>query len=60
MIDAALFFGFGFAPFRGGPLHFVHAFGSAKIRGRLVSLAGSHGERFTSDPAWAAMAAKVG
>jgi 3-hydroxyacyl-CoA dehydrogenase/enoyl-CoA hydratase/3-hydroxybutyryl-CoA epimerase len=48
--DAAVIFGTGFAPFRGGPLHY------AKVRGDvpevLARLEKQHGPRFAPDPGW--------
>ncbi|WP_156025960.1 3-hydroxyacyl-CoA dehydrogenase NAD-binding domain-containing protein [Sulfitobacter sp. 20_GPM-1509m] len=49
-VDAAVIFGTGWAPFRGGPMHY------AKVRRdvprRLEALAAEHGARFASDPGW--------
>ena len=49
-VDAAMIFGTGWAPFRGGPLHY------AKVRGdvpeTLRQLAEKHGARFDPDPGW--------
>ncbi len=58
VIDAAMIFGSGFAPFRGGPMHYAHARGPAEVRAKLTSLAEIHGERFAPDPGWDALAAK--
>lgn len=52
-IDAALVFGAGFAPFRGGPLHYARTRGATEVRQRLDALAKAHGERFRPDPGWA-------
>lgn len=51
-IDAALIFGAGFAPFRGGPLHYAKARGVDEIRAQLADLADAHGDRFRPDPGW--------
>src|SRR5690606_18816429 len=53
IVDAALIFGTGFAPFRGGPLHYARQCGSEDIQSRLRKLAEHHGERFAPDPGWA-------
>ena len=52
-VDGAMIFGTGFAPFRGGPMHYAHARGPADVRARLAELAQSHGERFAPDAGWA-------
>jgi len=53
LIDAALIFGTGFAPFRGGPLHYARARGLDAIVERLKDLARQHGDRFEPDEGWA-------
>ncbi len=49
-VDGAMVFATGFAPFRGGPLHY------ARVRGdvpqTLERLAQVYGERFRPDPGW--------
>ncbi|HEY2274661.1 MAG TPA: 3-hydroxyacyl-CoA dehydrogenase NAD-binding domain-containing protein [Steroidobacteraceae bacterium] len=57
LADAAVIFGTGFAPFRGGPLAYAHARGIGAIVTRLEELAARHGPRFTPDPGWALFAA---
>jgi len=52
LIDAGVIFGTGFAPFRGGPLHHIHAEGETDIAKRLAELKQMHGERFAPDEAW--------
>ncbi|MEQ9257640.1 MAG: 3-hydroxyacyl-CoA dehydrogenase NAD-binding domain-containing protein [Roseovarius sp.] len=52
-VDAAMIFGTGFAPFRGGPMRYARARGPAEIRGRLAALAEAHGPRFAPDDGWA-------
>jgi 3-hydroxyacyl-CoA dehydrogenase / enoyl-CoA hydratase / 3-hydroxybutyryl-CoA epimerase len=52
-IDAALIFGAGFAPFRGGPMHYARARGMRAVQDRLNELADAHGARFRPDPGWA-------
>jgi 3-hydroxyacyl-CoA dehydrogenase/enoyl-CoA hydratase/3-hydroxybutyryl-CoA epimerase len=51
-VDAGVIFATGFAPFRGGPLHYAKARGIANISGRLAELAAQYGERFRPDPGW--------
>ncbi len=50
--DAAMIFATGFAPFRGGPLHYAKARGHDDIRARLEAFAVAHGARFTPDAYW--------
>jgi 3-hydroxyacyl-CoA dehydrogenase / enoyl-CoA hydratase / 3-hydroxybutyryl-CoA epimerase len=52
LIDAAVLFGTGFAPFRGGPLAYARARGAAAIVTRLTELAARYGERFAPDAGW--------
>ncbi len=51
-LDAAMVFGAGFAPFRGGLMHYARARGAAAIRARLTKFAEQFGPRFTPDPDW--------
>ena len=53
LIDAGVIFGTGFAPFRGGPLHYARARGVAACVQRLQELAQRHGARFAPDEGWA-------
>ncbi len=55
-IDAAMIFGTGFPPFRGGPLHYARQRGVAETESRLDALAREHGERFKPDPGWSKIA----
>jgi 3-hydroxyacyl-CoA dehydrogenase/enoyl-CoA hydratase/3-hydroxybutyryl-CoA epimerase len=55
LLDAGMIFGTGFAPFRGGPLHYARARGVASIVARLEALAAVHGARFRPDEGWAAL-----
>jgi 3-hydroxyacyl-CoA dehydrogenase/enoyl-CoA hydratase/3-hydroxybutyryl-CoA epimerase len=55
LLDAGMIFGTGFAPFRGGPLHYARARGVAAIVARLEELASRHGPRFRPDEGWAAL-----
>jgi len=57
LLDAGMIFGTGFAPFRGGPLHYARARGVAAIVARLEQLAAQHGPRFRPDAGWAALGA---
>ncbi len=57
LLDAGMIFGTGFAPFRGGPLHYARARGVAAIVARLEELAAAHGPRFRPDAGWSALGA---
>ncbi|WP_035708341.1 3-hydroxyacyl-CoA dehydrogenase NAD-binding domain-containing protein [Niveispirillum irakense] len=52
-VDAAMIFATGFAPFRGGPLHYARQRGIAEVEATLHRLAATHGARFTPDEGWA-------
>lgn len=52
LLDAGMIFGTGFAPFRGGPMHFVEDTGAAAVRRRLEELNLQHGPRFVPDDGW--------
>ena len=52
LIDAGIIFGTGFAPFRGGPLHYIHEQGVAELKQRLDELKDRYGDRFKADEAW--------
>jgi 3-hydroxyacyl-CoA dehydrogenase / enoyl-CoA hydratase / 3-hydroxybutyryl-CoA epimerase len=60
LIDAAVIFGTGFAPFRGGPLWYARARGSNEVVARLGELAARHGARFTADSGWPLVGAAGG
>ena len=51
-IDAAMIFATGWAPFRGGPMHYAHARGIGAIVERLEELEKTHGPRFAPDSGW--------
>ncbi len=52
LLDAGMIFGTGFAPFRGGPLHYARARGVPAIVARLEQLAAKYGPRFKPDEGW--------
>jgi 3-hydroxyacyl-CoA dehydrogenase/enoyl-CoA hydratase/3-hydroxybutyryl-CoA epimerase len=52
LVDAAVIFGTGFAPFRGGPLAYARTRGVNEVVARLGELAARHGPRFTADSGW--------
>lgn len=49
-IDGAMIFGTGWAPFRGGPLHYAHV--RRDVPDLLRQMAERHGPRFAPDPGW--------
>jgi 3-hydroxyacyl-CoA dehydrogenase/enoyl-CoA hydratase/3-hydroxybutyryl-CoA epimerase len=53
LVDAAVIFGTGFAPFRGGPLEYAKSRGVTEVVARLRELAERYGSRFEPDPGWA-------
>ncbi len=55
LVDAAVIFGAGFAPFRGGPLTYARARGVAAVVARLTELSVRHGPRFTPDAGWSSL-----
>ena len=52
VLDGAMIFATGFAPFRGGPMHYARTRGFADVRESLQRLAGQYGQRFQPDPGW--------
>jgi 3-hydroxyacyl-CoA dehydrogenase/enoyl-CoA hydratase/3-hydroxybutyryl-CoA epimerase len=52
LLDAGAIFGIGFAPFRGGPLHYVRTLGVDSILGRLKNLESKYGKHFAPDAGW--------
>ncbi len=55
LVDAAVIFGAGFAPFRGGPLTYARTRGIPEVVARLTELAARHGARFAPDAGWSAL-----
>ncbi len=49
LLDAGMIFGTGFAPFRGGPMHYAKAFGQDKLNASFRALENQYGERFKAD-----------
>jgi 3-hydroxyacyl-CoA dehydrogenase/enoyl-CoA hydratase/3-hydroxybutyryl-CoA epimerase len=52
LLDAGIIFGTGFAPFRGGPMHYVESQGEDKLLKKMCNLHKTHGERFNPDASW--------
>jgi 3-hydroxyacyl-CoA dehydrogenase / enoyl-CoA hydratase / 3-hydroxybutyryl-CoA epimerase len=55
LVDAGVIFGAGFAPFRGGPLHWACSEGPQQLVARLQRLAAQQGSRFAPDAGWSAL-----
>lgn len=51
-LDAGIIFGTGFAPFRGGPMHYVEQQGIKSMQQRMNQLATHQGEHFHPDQGW--------
>jgi len=52
MVDGAMIFGTGYAPFRGGPLNYVRTRGVDDVVSALRALAQKFGDRFVPDAGW--------
>jgi 3-hydroxyacyl-CoA dehydrogenase/enoyl-CoA hydratase/3-hydroxybutyryl-CoA epimerase len=52
IVDGAMIFATGFAPFRGGPMHYARTRGVTEVRDTLTRLAATYGPRFKPDPGW--------
>jgi 3-hydroxyacyl-CoA dehydrogenase/enoyl-CoA hydratase/3-hydroxybutyryl-CoA epimerase len=52
VVDGAMIFGTGYAPFRGGPLNYARARGPENVVSALRALAAKFGGRFTPDSGW--------
>ncbi|MGB8399878.1 3-hydroxyacyl-CoA dehydrogenase NAD-binding domain-containing protein [Bradyrhizobium sp.] len=52
MVDGAMIFGTGYAPFRGGPLNYARTRGADNVVSALRALAEKFGGRFAPDAGW--------
>jgi 3-hydroxyacyl-CoA dehydrogenase / enoyl-CoA hydratase / 3-hydroxybutyryl-CoA epimerase len=52
IVDGAMIFATGFAPFRGGPMHYARTRGATDVRDTLQRFAEKYGPRFQPDPGW--------
>jgi 3-hydroxyacyl-CoA dehydrogenase/enoyl-CoA hydratase/3-hydroxybutyryl-CoA epimerase len=52
VVDGAVIFGTGYAPFRGGPLNYARDRGAENVVSTLRALAEKFGGRFTPDAGW--------
>ena len=55
LIDAGIIFGTGFAPFRGGPLHYIQSKDKSELREQLNQFKQRYGDRFSADEAWSSL-----
>lgn len=53
VVDGAMIFGTGYAPFRGGPLNYARTRGTQNVVAALEGLAARFGDRFKPDAGWA-------
>ena len=52
IVDGAMIFATGYAPFRGGPMNYARTRGFADVRDTLKRLPTKYGPRFQPDPGW--------
>jgi len=52
LLDAGVIFGTGFAPFRGGPLHYIYQQGIELMDNKLIRLSEHYGKRFKPVRGW--------
>ena len=52
LLDAGVIFGTGFAPFHGGPIHYIRAEGVIRLKQQLELFQQRFGERFKPDAGW--------
>ncbi len=52
MLDVGIIFGTGFAPFLGGPIHYIESQNTEALLEKMRHMHESHGERFTPDASW--------
>lgn len=59
LLDAGMIFGTGFAPFRGGPMHYAETCGWQNIYAQLQQFTQQYGKRFIPDVGWEALLKKT-
>ena len=52
LVDGAMIFGTGYAPFRGGPLNYARSRGPENVASALRGLEQKFGGRFAPDAGW--------
>ena len=55
LLDAGVIFGTGFAPFRGGPVHYARHRGLNSLQQSLQQYQSKFGDRFTPDEGWSSL-----
>ena len=55
LLDAGVIFGTGFAPFRGGPLHYAESTGTSTLHQNMKVYQQRFGERFNPDEGWSGL-----
>lgn len=60
LLDAGMIFGTGFAPFRGGPMHYANTHGTEAIYHKLEALQKKYGDRFKPDAGWKKEGVRIG
>lgn len=53
LLDAGMIFGTGFAPFRGGPIHYAKHQGIAELYQQFIKQQAARGEKTVAENAWA-------
>jgi 3-hydroxyacyl-CoA dehydrogenase/enoyl-CoA hydratase/3-hydroxybutyryl-CoA epimerase len=51
-LDAGVIFGTGFAPFRGGPMHYIEKHGKELLLVKIMQFEKAYGARFQPDQGW--------
>ncbi|MFO7766402.1 MAG: 3-hydroxyacyl-CoA dehydrogenase NAD-binding domain-containing protein [Pelovirga sp.] len=59
LLDGGIIFGTGFAPFHGGPIHYISETGAAELLAELETLSNIHNERFQPDDGWEDLVAQM-
>jgi 3-hydroxyacyl-CoA dehydrogenase/enoyl-CoA hydratase/3-hydroxybutyryl-CoA epimerase len=54
LLDGGMIFGTGFAPFRGGVMHYAKCIGVDQLISKCENLSASYGQRFQPDECWRA------
>lgn len=58
-LDAGIVFGTGFAPFLGGPIHYIKHQGVQEMDHKLIDLSNDYGKRFKPVTGWNILASKL-